>query len=130
MERLLKSNENIKAASYMVKSSMYASSVHASYYGCFLFMKHIGNYKLSLAYEMQDDPAKSVISHDSVYDTIYKGGDNKIKKMLRSKFSMLHRNRIEADYTEHEINKTIAEESISIANEVRNSLSNYFNITL
>lgn len=130
MERLLKSKDNIKAASYMVTSSMYASSVHASYYGCFLFMKHISNYKLSLAYEMQDDPAKSVISHDSVYDAIYRVGDTKLKKILRSKFNILHRNRIEADYTDHEINKTLADESILIANEIRCNLSNYFNITL
>jgi hypothetical protein len=71
-----KSRFNMDAAQYLQKQSLYAPSVHCSYYGCLQFLKHIVNTKAGISYDAQEDERNRLGQKTNVYLI------NKVKMMI------------------------------------------------
>lgn len=125
-----KSNKDVIASVCLKEAECFAPSVHASYYGCFLLMKYIGNHVLSFPYNLQDDPENGNVSHDSLYQTIYAGCSRDMQRKLRSVFQTIHLMRRKADYTPIKISEEQADKTIQLTADIRTNLANFYNITL
>ena len=119
-----KSNFNIDSAEILIKESMYAPSVHCSYYGCFQFLKYtLKNYKDYSYEEIESDSMSSGLgTHVYVIkcclEEYRKKGNESDYKDLKRNIKDLKEFRISSDYYNTEILIDEGEKSLSLSKTI------------
>ena len=133
MTILRKSNDNMSVAQFMDDEGYYASSVHTSYYGSFLLVKHFICNRLSIGYQKQKENSKGKDSHKYLMECMKNDLHNKSAKdenKFLMNFNALRRNRRKADYLNNDIDKPFADDSLSRSFTLRKELANIYSITI
>lgn len=109
-----KSKFNIDAADYLISKTLYAPSVHCSYYACFQLMKVVMKSFMGVSYEDIDlfvanskAPGNRSVSEHAyikreVLNQIYKFDKNNHRE-IKNKIDDLYEYRISSDYKDVEI---------------------------
>lgn len=110
-----KSNFNLDAAEELIKKSLYAPSVHCSYYACFQFLKYsLKNYQ-NITYEIIENECKGYTygTHNYIInnclDVLKSKTDHSTLKDIKRDIKDLKEFRLDSDYYDKEI---LIEESI------------------
>jgi hypothetical protein len=119
-----KSGFNISAAEELINNSIYASSVHCSYYGCFQFLKYtIKNYK-NFSYDYIENECFNYAggTHGYIIDTCLNEYRKKVNlnsyKDLKRNIKDLKEFRISSDYYNLEISIDQGEKSLSLSKSI------------
>jgi hypothetical protein len=128
-----KSNFNFDAAEVLQDKSLYAPSVHCSYYSCFQLMKVIIFDFLNITYDqLESDIINSEFSsHVYIINQI----SNEIRGYSKTEHAEFKRNitqlkkmRMKSDYDDIQITSTDSSKAFFTANEVRKQLKSIFNV--
>lgn len=133
MTILGKSKNNMRAAELMVNNGFFAPSVHSSYYGSFLLVKHILYHCLSIDYNTQKLNANGKDSHKYVMECLKNDLSSisaKDEKKFLMNFNALKKNRRKADYLDNPIDKVFAERCFKDSCDLREEIANIYKITL
>lgn len=128
-----KSEFNISAAEILLKSHIFAPSVHCSYYSCFQLIKFITKDFFGIEYEQltTDIKASNKKTHnyiiDLVADKIIRLSDRHESKSFKNKIIDLKHYREESDYDNIEINYDKGKAAFDKAKELRQYLKGKFN---
>ncbi len=113
-----KSSQNIIAAQVLIEEALFAPSIHCSYYSCLQLCKHVLKYIIKISdQQIKDELGKpNLKSHELIREGILdnlKGKLNDKEYMnFNSTFNSLKRSREMADYTETDIRRELAMESV------------------
>lgn len=120
-----KSNFNRDAAESLISLSLYAPSVHCSYYSCFQFLKYCFKLNSGFTYEEINDRVRKnrKSEHTYIYDSVVTilsgmGRSNDEYRYVKTKYNDLKQFRTEADYYDKEVNEEISEKALSISREI------------
>lgn len=127
-----KSRFNLVAAEVLIKESLYAPSVHCSYYSCFQRIKSIFPDYFNLNYDEIDSIVASIKTSEHNYlihylsnqikqklgDTDYRNFSNDIKdlKLFRT----------ESDYKEIEVTSDLSNKALKLAKRINSFLDTTF----
>jgi hypothetical protein len=124
-----KAEQNREAFELLCQASKYASSVHCIYYHCLQLSKHVLKVHLGTSY-LQQKANGSVNSHDYVRSEVAKNlldtASNHVSNMFSKHFNKLKRLRVQADYSDSEINEDHAKKAFGFAREIDNMLKEYY----
>lgn len=129
-----KSEFNIDAAEHLLHKSLYAPSVHCSYYSCYQLLKYTINDFFSVDYGKQSETIASTKqnSHQYVLNYIVTElrGFTNTKESLGFKrlFKDLKQFRIESDYENMEVDSVKGNSAFDKAKEIRNYIIKSFNV--
>jgi len=129
-----KSKFNFDAADLLIKGSLYAPSVHCSYYGCFQLMKFIIKDFFGKTYnQLNSDIAVSrKNTHKYIIDYIAKEIRDNASLVEFRNFSNtindLKRFREQSDYEDIEIDFDLSAKALNKAKEIQQQLKNNFHI--
>jgi len=113
-----KSSQNIIAAQVLIEEALFTPSIHCSYYSCLQLCKHVLKYIIKISdQQIKDELGKpNLKSHELIREGILdnlKGKLNDKEYMnFNSTFNSLKRSREMADYTETDIRRELAMESV------------------
>ena len=129
-----KSNFNFDAAALLLKNSLYAPSVHCSYYSCFQLLKYLINTSFKISYDEQKKQAIKgrKTTHRYVIDFVI----NELKQEKYSKRVLFFRReiielkklRVKSDYLDEEVDKEKAQNALNLAEKNRRYLINKFQL--
>jgi hypothetical protein len=126
-----KSAFNYIAAELLIKESLYAPSVHCSYYACFQLLKHIINdfFGVDYASQAQQISSSGLQTHQYVVNFITKelkqlAGIEESRKFKRT-INDLKQFRVESDYQDIEVGSVKGIEAFSKAKEIMTYLKNF-----
>jgi hypothetical protein len=132
-----KSNFNIDAAEFLQNKSLFAPSVHCSYYSCLQLMKVAINEFFEISFEDLDNEiqnAKEKTNGNTHTYIIKKIGDN-IRNISKEKHRNFDRNikdlksfRIKSDYENYQITTSESIKAFNIAKEIRAQLKETFHV--
>ena len=120
-----KSEHNFTAADVLYKQSLYAPSVHCSYYGFYQFAMHLLDNKLGISFAVQK--ANSGTSHQyAIKEVLNAVANNSLQDYtdINRKIKSLRRLRTKADYENKEINQQTSEAARNTARNIRDYLKN------
>ena len=133
MSKLLeKSRFNLDAAEVLIKESLFAPSVHCSYYSCFQHIKSIFPFFFGISYDQIDLTVSSNTWSEHSYLIHY------ISKQIHdnigyNEYSVFKRNigdlkefRTKSDYKEIEVTTELSNKALSIAKEINSFLYEQF----
>lgn len=129
-----KSNFNIQAAEILLRDSLYAPSVHCSYYSCFQLLKYIIKFFFGINYDLQATNISSSTQKTHQYVVNFVTSELKRfvgfeeSKKFKRKIKDLKQFRIESDYEDIEINSDKGELALKKAKEIRIYLIKNFNV--
>ncbi len=129
-----KSNFNIQAAELLLRNSLYAPSVHCSYYSCFQLLKYTINYFFDIDYAPQ--ATETSLSRQKTHQYVVNYVTNELKQFVgfeesrkfKRSINDLKQFRVEADYENIEVNIDKGETAFKKAREIRTYLTTNFNI--
>ncbi len=127
-----KSEINIEAADQLIKISLYAPSVHCSYYSCFQLLKYTIKNFFGKDYVLQSEEinGKKVGSHQYVINFISREllqlADIHTSQDFRRKYKDLQQFRLESDYENIDITSDQGLKAYKIAKEIRQYVQNKF----
>ena len=129
-----KSEFNIDAAEYLLKKSLYAPSVHCSYYSCFQLLKYTIKAFLGINYDVQTSNITSSPQNTHQYVVNYVCNEletfisfeesRKFKRIIKD----LKQFRIESDYENIEVSLDKGDVALRKAKEIRTYLITNFNV--
>jgi uncharacterized protein (UPF0332 family) len=129
-----KSEFNIDAAEHLLKKSLYAPSVHCSYYSCFQLLKFTIKDFFDVDYETQSINISSTKQNTHQYvvnyvsDGLKKFVPFEESRNFKHAIKDLKQFRIESDYENIEVNSDKGIEALRKAKEIRSYLINNFNL--
>lgn len=129
-----KSEFNILAANILLKQSLFAPSIHCSYYSCFQLMKFTIKYFFGEDYDTQVSNISNSLqgSHSYVISLMYKEltslSNLEESRKFKRKIMDLKLLRAESDYDNIEIDFEKSDLAFKKANELRTYIINQFNL--
>lgn len=129
-----KSEFNIDAAEYLFKKSLYAPSVHCSYYSCFQLLKYTIKIFFDIDYDVQTSNITSSKQSSHKYVINYVCGKLESfvsfeeSRKFRHKIKDLKQFRIESDYENIEVSSDKGDIALRKAKEIRTYLITNFNV--
>ena len=132
-----KSNFNIDAAELLQNKSLFAPSVHCSYYSCLQLMKVAINEFLEISFEELDLEIKTAKEENkgNTHEYIIKKIGDNIRYNSKAEFRIFHRNikdlknfRVRSDYEDFQITTTESFKAFNIAKEIRTQLKETFHV--
>lgn len=135
-ELKLKASENFKSSDLLIRTGLLASSVHCSYYSCIQNMLHILRSDFNKSEEQIDRESKAGSQDESgfhnwiinFYTREFFKRNFEEGREFSSFMGQLKGFRIKSDYKNSKINQTIAKDSLALANQINNILTENFNI--
>jgi len=133
MSKLLeKSKFNLDAAELLIKATLYAPSVHCSYYSCFQRIKCIFPEYFNLTYNQIDSTVAS--SKTSEHNYLIHYLSNQIKQKLgdveyrnfNNDIKDLKLFRTESDYKEIEVTSDLSNKALKLAKRINSFLDTTF----
>ena len=129
-----KSDFNIDAAEYLLKATLYASSVHCSYYSCFQLLKYTIKEFFGKDYEAQaaDIIATKQKTHQYVINYVaceverFAGLEE--SRQFKRNIKDLKQYRVESDYENIEVNVDKSEKALRLARGIRSYVIKSFNV--
>ncbi len=129
-----KSDFNIDAASALLEQSLFAPSVHCSYYSCFQLLKYTIKDFFGIDYETQ--AVNISTSKQKTHQYVVNYITNELKSLtsviesrdFKRKINDLKQFRVESDYENIEISFDKGNEAFNKANEIRSYVINNFNV--
>lgn len=130
-----KSDFNIEASETLIKSYLYAPSIHCSYYGCFQLMKYKLNKNCNCSYEDIDSivrqskrDGRPISEHKCVQDKIVKQlelviKNSRIMRDFKNYIRDLYNFRVESDYKCIEIDHDKADKALRFAKDIISTLN-------
>ena len=128
-----KSEFNITAAENLVSLSLYAPSIHCSYYACFQLMKYALREFEGISYDDIDKVVStSTFSehsyiHKKIQDSIY-GADKREYAEFKRKLKDLYDFRIRSDYKNEEILLDPANRALRFSKELISYMKENFHV--
>lgn len=119
-----KSNLNLQVAEDLVKQSIYAPSVHCSYFGCLQFLKHTLNIYRGISFSKIEEECKNYIggTHGFIIDSCLadykKLVDFKSHKDLKRELKDLKTFRVTSDYFDIQIGDNEGEMSLKYSQNI------------
>ena len=128
-----KSNFNIDAAELLQNKSLFAPSVHCSYYSCLQLMKVAINEFMGIPFEELENQTGSM--NTDTHNYIIKMIGDSIRNYSKEEHSIFGRNikvlkqfRINSDYKNIQITTSESFKAIRIAKEIRSQLQETFHV--
>lgn len=134
-ELLIKSEQNLKAATLLINNGLYAPSVHSSYYSCFQKLKHVIASAYNCDYDDIDKELREfnrnrnkghVASHEFLIDfklSKFIQRENLDHRLINN-LNELKRYRKQSDYENVSIREKESRSVLLLTNEVLNKLNN------
>ena len=131
-----KSEFNITAAEHLLSESLYAPSIHCSYYSCYQLLKYTISYFFGIDYDTQ---AQNIVlsnpkqnSHQYVINFVVKelitlAGNDKSREFKRT-LKDLKQYRTESDYENVEVDSVKGQNAFEKAKEIRSYIIENFNV--
>ena len=129
-----KSDFNIDAASALLEQSLFAPSVHCSYYSCFQLLKYTIKDFFGVDYETQ--AVNISMTKQKTHQYVVNYITNELISLtsiiesrdFKRKINDLKQFRVESDYENIEVNSEKGNEAFNKANEIRSYIIKNFNI--
>jgi len=129
-----KSEFNIIAAERLLNESLFAPSVHCSYYSCYQLLKYTINYFFEVDYSTQSQKIASSKqnSHQYVFNYVV----NELKglasyedcKSFKRLFKQLKLYRTQSDYENIEVDSVKGHQAFDVAKEIRAYITKNFHV--
>lgn len=129
----VKAKENLRSAEILMRKKLYSSSVHCLYYSCFQLAKYILNEKGIVCYRDQNNQQDSN-SHDfiinSLCDNLRRNKEIIAANDFFKNIQHLKRFRKRADYQEHIVTKSEADELVHCVMCIKNIYKDKMDVEL